>query len=45
MIKIEKIKPAANELREYRENPDIRRRKILKGSYEKIVFASDQDLD
>lgn len=44
-MKLEKIKPTQNELKEYRENPNIKRRKILKGGFEKIVFASDQDLD
>lgn len=44
-MKLEKIKPTPNELKEYKENPNIKRRKILKGGFEKIVFASDQDLD
>lgn len=44
-MKLEKIKPTLNELKEYKENPNIKRRKILKGGFEKIVFASDQDLD
>ena len=44
-MKLEKVKPTQNELKEYKENPNIKRRKILKGGFEKIVFASDQDLD
>ena len=44
-MKIQKIKPSAKELKEYTENPNIKRRKILKSGFEKIVFASDQDLD
>ena len=44
-MKIEKIKPTIDELKACREIPNIRRIKILKGGFEKIVFASDQDLD
>lgn len=44
-MKIEKIKPTAKELNEYKSNPNIKRRKILKSGFEKIVYASDQDLD
>ena len=40
-MEFEKIKKLdSNQLNEYKNNKNIRRRKILSGGYEKIVFAS-----
>ena len=44
-MKIEKIKITNEQLKEYKANPNVKRRKILKGGYKQIVYASDQDLD
>lgn len=45
MKEFKKVKLTKEQLKEYNENPNIRRRKILTGGFEKIVYASDQDLD
>lgn len=44
-MEIEKIRITDEELKQYKANPNIRRRKIIKGGYRQIVYASDQDLD
>lgn len=45
-MKIRKLDTISKEqLDEYKNNKYIKRRKILKGGYEHIVFATDEDLD
>ena len=45
-MKINKLKTITDEqLSSYENNPNIRRRKVLKSGYQYIVFATDQDLD
>jgi hypothetical protein len=44
-MKIEKIKIKDVDLTKYKNQNTVRRSKEIKGGYEKIVFASDQDLD
>lgn len=45
-MKINKLKTITDEqLSAYKNNPNIRRRKVLKSGYQYIVYATDQDLD
>lgn len=45
-MKVEKIDSLSDvELKNYKANSNIRRRKVLKDGYTDIVFATDSDLD
>lgn len=45
-MKINKLQSISDEqLSAYKNNPNIRRRKVLKSGYQYIVYATDQDLD
>lgn len=45
-MKLEKIDSLNDaELKNYKANSNIRRRKVISGGYTDIVFATDSDLD
>lgn len=44
-MKIEEIKIDTKHMSEYKEQKNVKRNKEVRGGYENIIIASDQDLD